>query len=96
MEEAIQRVQGGKAGEEATANELKKHLQAIREKEFRWTFDVTKCVIEGAFDDVADAFSRFLRDRTNTPLQEEEQSRESFTSPMINFRLGTTGLLSLS
>jgi putative transposase len=41
----------GKREKKPNANELKKQFQAIREKEFRWTFDVTKCVSEGAFDD---------------------------------------------
>jgi len=46
----------GKREKKPTANALKKHFQAVREKEFPWTFEVTKCVIEGAFDDLDDAF----------------------------------------
>src|SRR5215467_1489770 len=47
----------GKREKKPTANELKKQFQAIREKEFPWTFDVTKCVI----DALGDAFSRFFK-----------------------------------
>jgi len=87
----------GKREKKPNANELKKHFQAIREKEFRWTFDVTKCVIEGAFDDLADPFSRFFKGQNVTPLSRRRtRAGNHFTSPMINFRLGTTGLLSLS
>lgn len=70
----------GKREKKPTANELKKHFQAIRAKDFSWTFDVTKCVIEGAFDDVGDAFSRFLKGQNEYPtFKKKNQSRESFS-----------------
>jgi putative transposase len=68
----------GKREKKPTANALKKHCQARRETEFRWTFDVTKCVIEGAFDDGADAFSRCLKGQNQSPtFQKKNKSRES-------------------
>ena len=79
----------GKREKKPNANELKKHFQAIREKEFRWTFDVTKCVIEGAFDDVADAFSRFLKGQNEYPtFKKKNKSRESFYIANDKFSLG--------
>lgn len=69
----------GKREKKPTANELKKQFQAIREKEFPWTFDVTKCVIEGAFDDLGDAFSRFFKGQNHYPtFKKKNKSRESF------------------
>jgi putative transposase len=69
----------GKREKKPTANELKKQFQAIREKEFPWTFEVTKCVIEGAFDDLDDAFSRFFKGQNKYPtFKKKGKSRESF------------------
>ena len=69
----------GKREKKPTANALKKQFQAIREKEFPWTFAVTKCVIEGAFDDLGDAFSRFFKGQNQYPtFKKKNKSRESF------------------
>jgi putative transposase len=38
-----------------SALDLKKQFNAIREQEFPWTYEVTKCVVEGAFDDLGKA-----------------------------------------
>jgi len=79
----------GKREKKPTANALKKHFQAIREKEFPWTFDVTKCVIEGAFDDLDDAFSRFFKGQNHYPtFKKKNKSRESFSVANDKFSLG--------
>ncbi|MDZ4765860.1 MAG: transposase [Chloroflexota bacterium] len=48
------------AGEKPSALALKKQFNAIREAEFPWSYEVTKCVIEGAFMDLASAFKHFF------------------------------------
>jgi putative transposase len=79
----------GKREKKPTANELKKRFQAIREKEFPWTFEVTKCVIEGAFDDLDDAFSRFFKGQNKYPtFKKKGKSRESFSLANDKFTLG--------
>src|SRR5579864_2536204 len=45
------------AGENPSAFGLKKQFNAIRGVEFPWTYEVTKCVVEGAFDDLGKAFA---------------------------------------
>jgi putative transposase len=62
-----------------TALDLKKQFNAIREVEFPWTYDVTKRVVEGAFDDLGKAFSNFIAKRTGYPRWKKKgKSRESF------------------
>ncbi len=79
----------GKRDKKPNANELKKQFQAIREKEFPWTFDVTKCVIEGAFDDLGDAFSRFFKGQNEYPtFKKKNKSRESFYIANDKFSVG--------
>jgi len=48
------------AGEKPSAMKLKEQFNAIRQEQFPWTYDVTKCAIEGAFFDLGDAFTRFF------------------------------------
>jgi putative transposase len=48
------------AGEKPTAMKLKEQFNAIRQEQYPWTYDVTKCVIEGAFFDLGTAFTRFF------------------------------------
>ena len=79
----------GKREKKPTALALKKQFQAIREKEFPWTKDVTKCVIEGAFDDLGDAFSRFFKGQNDYPtFKKKNKSRESFSIANDKFALG--------
>jgi putative transposase len=79
----------GKREKKPNANELKKQFQAIREKEFCWTFDVTKCVIEGAFDDLAHAFSRFFKGQNQYPtFKKKNKSRDSFYVANDKFSVG--------
>ncbi|HZR43055.1 MAG TPA: transposase [Ktedonobacteraceae bacterium] len=79
----------GKREKKPTANALKKHFQAIRAKEYPWTFDVTKCVIEGAFADLGDAFSRFFKGQNKYPkFKKKGKSRESFSLANDKFEVG--------
>ena len=48
------------AGEQPSVMKLKAQFNAIRADLFPWTYEVTKCAIEGAFFDLADAFKRFF------------------------------------
>ena len=50
-----------------TALDLKKQFNAIREAQFPWTYEVTKCVVEGAFDDLGNAYRNFFAKRANYP-----------------------------
>jgi putative transposase len=51
------------AGEKPSALALKKQFNAMREAAFPWTYLVTKCVVEGAFMDLAAAFKNFFEGR---------------------------------
>jgi putative transposase len=51
------------AGEKPSALALKKQFNAIRREQFGWSYEVTKCVVEGAFMDLADAFKQFFEGR---------------------------------
>lgn len=84
-----QEYQEGTREKKPTANALKKHFQAIRAQEFPWTFAVTKCVIEGAFADLGDAFSRFFRGQNDYPtFKKKNKSRDSFSLANDKFSFG--------
>ncbi len=51
------------AGERPSALALKKQFNAIKGQQFPWVYAVTKCVVEGAFTDLAAAFKRFFEGR---------------------------------
>jgi putative transposase len=70
----------GKREQKPTANALKKHFQAVRETEYPWTLEVTKCVIEGAFADLGDAWSRYFTGQNKRPtFKKKQKCRESFS-----------------
>src|ERR1051326_7144594 len=70
----------GKREQKPTANALKKHFQALRETAYPWTLEVTKCVIEGAFADLGDAWTRYFTGQNRRPrFKKKHQCRESFS-----------------
>jgi putative transposase len=51
------------AGEKPSALSLKKQFNAIKSEQFPWVYEVTKCAVEGAFMDLANAFKHFFEGR---------------------------------
>ncbi len=81
--------QAGQRARPPTAYDLKQQFNAIREQEFPWTHDVTKCVIEGAFDDLGKAFSNFFAGRAKYPnFKKRNKSHESFYIANDKFSVG--------
>lgn len=82
------------AGEKPNALALKTQFNAIRRKQFPWTYEVTKCAIEGAFMDLAAAFKNFFAGRktgrkTGYPkFKSKKRSRQSFYLANDKFRIG--------
>ncbi|MDZ4770038.1 MAG: transposase [Chloroflexota bacterium] len=72
------------AGEKSSALALKKQFNTIRKEQFPWSYDVTKCVIEGAFRDLASAFKNFFEgiksgSKVGYPrFKQKKRSREGF------------------
>ncbi len=72
-----------------SALDLKKQFNAIREAQFPWTYDVTKCVVEGAFDDLGKAFRNFFAKRAKCPrFNKKGRSRDSFYVANDKFTAG--------
>src|SRR5712691_5582669 len=82
------------AGGKPNAMALKKHFNAIRREQFPWTYEVTKCAVEGAFMDVAAAFKNFFEGRsagrkTGYPtFKSKKRSRQSFYLANDKFTMG--------
>jgi len=61
-----------------------RNAHALRKQQLPWTYDVTKCAIEGAFMDLAAAFKNFFEGRkagrkTGYPkFKSKKRSRQSF------------------
>ena len=69
---------------------LKKQFNAIRETAYPWTYDVTKCVVEGAFDDLEKAYANFFAGRAQYPKYKKKgKSHESFYLSNDKFTLGS-------
>ncbi|MFL5696247.1 MAG: RNA-guided endonuclease InsQ/TnpB family protein [Ktedonobacteraceae bacterium] len=82
------------AGGKPNAKGLKKHFNAIRREQFPWTYEVTKCAVEGAFMDVAAAFKHFFEGqsrghKTGYPkFKSKKRSRQSFYLANDKFTVG--------
>src|SRR5260370_15417288 len=51
---------------------LKQQFNEIREQEYPWTYEVTKCVVEEAFDDLKKAYDNFFAGRPNYPQYKKQ------------------------
>jgi len=82
------------AGEKPSAYALKKQFNALRKEQFPWSYEVTKCAVEGAFMDVAAAFKNFFEGRkagrkTGYPkFKSKKRSRQSFYLANDKFTVG--------
>jgi putative transposase len=73
-----------------TALALKAQFNALREQEYPWTYDVTKCVVEGAFDDLKKAYDNFFAGRAEYPnYKKKGKSHESFYLSNDKFTVGS-------
>jgi putative transposase len=69
---------------------LKQQFNALRAQQFPWTYDVTKCVVEGAFDDLGKAFANFFAGRAKYPkFKKKGKSHESFYLSNDKFTVGS-------
>src|SRR5215469_4650178 len=68
---------------------LKKQFNEIREQEYPWTYEVTKCVVEGAFADLKSAYDNFFAGRADYPTYKKKgKSHESFYLSNDKFTVG--------
>src|SRR5260370_11004324 len=69
---------------------LKKQFNEIREHAYPWTYEVTKCVVEGAFDDLSKAYDNFFAGRAEYPTYKKKgKSHESFYLSHDKFTVGS-------
>ncbi len=69
---------------------LKKQFHAIRAEAYPWTYEVTKCVVEGAFDDLGKAYSNFFTGRAAYPKYKKKgKAHESFYLSNDKFTVGS-------
>ena len=82
------------AGGKPNATALKKQFNAIRREQFPWSYEVTKCAVEGAFMDVAAAFQNFFEGRKGgrsvgyPKFKSKKRSRQSFYLANDKFTVG--------
>src|SRR5712691_3791226 len=82
------------AGEKPSALKLRTQFHALRKEQLPWTYDVTKCAIEGAFMDVAAAFKNFFEGgkagrKTGFPkFKSKKRSHPSFYLANDKFTVG--------
>jgi putative transposase len=66
------------AGEKPTALKIKKKFNTIKQDQFPWVLDVTKCAPEGAFMNLGNAFSNFFQGRAKYPKFKKKGKHDSF------------------
>ncbi|MGH2507873.1 MAG: RNA-guided endonuclease InsQ/TnpB family protein [Ktedonobacteraceae bacterium] len=82
------------AGGKPSALKLRTQFHAHRREQLPWTYDVTKCAIEGAFMDVAAAFKNFFEGhktgrKTGYPqFKSKKRSKQSFYVANDKFMVG--------
>src|SRR6266699_1183975 len=82
------------AGEKPSALKLRTQFHALRREQFPWTYDVTKCAVEGDFIDMAAAFKNFFEGRkagrkTGYPkFKSKKRSRQSCYLANDKFAVG--------
>jgi putative transposase len=82
------------AGGKPSALALRTQFHALRKQELPWTYDVTKCAIEGAFIDVAAAFKNFFAGQKAgrkigfPQFKSKKRSRQSFYLANDKFTVG--------
>src|SRR6266487_3920135 len=82
------------AGEKPSALQLRTQFHALRREKLPWTYDVTKCAIEGAFIDVTAAFKNFFEGRKAgrkigyPKFKSKKRSRPSFYLANDKFSVG--------
>src|SRR5260370_21542733 len=69
---------------------MKKWVKERREQECSWTYQGTKCVVEGAFADLKSAYDTFFGGRADYPKYKKKgKSHESFYLSNDKFTLGS-------
>jgi putative transposase len=82
------------AGEKPSALELKKQFNAIRKEQFPWSYEVSKCAVEGAFMDLGAAFKNFFEGRKKgrkagyPKFKAKKRGREGFYLANDKFKVG--------
>ena len=77
------------AGEKPTALKLKKQFNAIRRKQFPWTWEVTKNASDQPFLDLSKAFTAFFEGKARRPrFKSKKRSKLSFYLANDQFELG--------
>ncbi len=65
-------------GDKPNALELKKRFNAIKRKEFPWTYEVTKYASQQPFIHLQSAFQRFFEKQSRYPRYKRKGVRDSF------------------
>jgi len=66
-------------GNKPNSRELKKEFTTIKRAEFPFVMEVTKCVVDAAFENLNRAFINFFRKRSKYPKFHKKGIHESFT-----------------
>jgi putative transposase len=78
------------AGNKPTGRGLKKQFNAVKKAEFPWITEVTKCVVDTAFENLNKAFQNFFRDikqgkKNSYPKFHKKGIKESFAVDNTKF-----------
>ncbi|OAD21813.1 transposase, IS605 OrfB family, partial [Candidatus Thiomargarita nelsonii] len=75
------------AGKKPTARAVRTAFNAIKQVDFPWVFNVTKCAAEQAFIDLGTAFKRFFRHIGGYPHFKKKGTHDSFYLSNDQFKI---------
>jgi len=75
------------AGDKPTGRGLKKQFNAVKKAEYPWIYEVTKCVVDTAFENLNRAFQNFFRTKNGKtyPKFHKKGVKDSFTVDNTKF-----------
>jgi len=75
------------AGDKPTGRGLKKQFNAVKKAEYPWIYEVTKCVVDTAFENLNRAFQNFFRTKNGRtyPKFHKKGVKDSFTVDNTKF-----------
>jgi len=75
------------AGHKPTGRGLKKQFNAVKKEKYPWIYEVTKCIIDSAFENLNAAFRNFFRTKNGKtyPKFHKKGTKDSFTVDNTKF-----------
>lgn len=80
-----------KTKERPTESKLRKKLNSVKESEFPWMYEVSKCIPQKAIINLGEAFENFFQGKSSYPKFKKKYDKDSFYIDNENFKISPCG-----